>query len=101
MDFIFELLLEIIMEPIVEGYAFAMMLFADKNKKIDKGKVKSFVVFECIVLLILFIVGGVMFFETKGSSLWGKVMFISSIVISVLQIVVGSILRKVTKEKQQ
>lgn len=99
MDYIFELLLEIIMEPIIEGYAFAMMRFADKNKKVDKGKVKCFVVFECIVLMISFIAGGIMLFETNGSSLWGKVMFISSITVSVLQIVIGSVLRKVTKEK--
>lgn len=99
MDFIFELLLEIIMEPIIGGYAFAMMRFAGKNKKVDKEKIKCFVVFECIVLILLFIVGGIMLFETNGSSLWGKVMFLSSITVSVLQIVVGSVLRKVNKEK--
>lgn len=99
MEFIFESILEIIMEPIVEGYAFAMMRFADKNKKADKGKIKCFVVLECIVLFLFFIVGAIMLFETNGLSLWGKVMFISSITVSVLQIVVGTVLRKVSKKK--
>lgn len=39
MDLIFEVLMEIIMEPIIEVYTFAMMRFADKNKKINKDKI--------------------------------------------------------------
>ena len=36
MDFIFEFLAEIIMEPIVEIYVFAMQSIFGKNKEIDK-----------------------------------------------------------------
>ena len=56
MEFIFEILIEIIMTPIIEGYAFAMMRFSDENKKINKDKIQLIVVFECIVLLVLFFV---------------------------------------------
>ena len=99
MEFIFELILEIIMQPIVEVYAFAMMFFTDKNKRVNKRSVKVFVVFECIVLLFLFIVGGVIVLETGGSSVLGKAMFLTSITVSVVQIILGIILRKFTKEK--
>lgn len=99
MEFVFELILEIITEPFVEGYAFAMMRFANRNKKVDKQNIKCFVVFECIALFVLFIVGSVMIFETNGSSIWGKAMFISSIAVSFLQIVVGIILRNFSKKK--
>ena len=100
MEFIFELILEIIMQPIVEVYAFAMMLFTDKNKRVNKRSVKAFVFFECIVLLLLFIVGGVIVLETGGSSVLGKAMFLTSITVSVVQIILGIILRKFTKEKE-
>ena len=36
MNFIVEILIEIIMTPIIEVYAFAMMRFSDKNEKIKK-----------------------------------------------------------------
>ena len=94
MDFIFEMMLEIIMEPIVEAYTFAMMRISDKNKKINIEKIQAFVVFECIAIFVLFIVGGVMLLETKGESFVGKLVLLSSILISVTQITVGLILNK-------
>lgn len=99
MDFVFELLLEIIMEPIVEGYAFLMTRFFDKGKKVDKRRIKGFIVFECFVLILLFIVGCIMLFETNGSSSWGKAVFLFPIAVSVIQITAGGVLRKNTKGK--
>lgn len=98
MDFIFEMMLEIIMEPIVEAYTFAMMRISDKNKKINIEKIQAFVVFECIAIFVLFIVGGVMILETKGESFVGKLVLLSSILISVTQITVGLILNKRKKK---
>lgn len=98
MDFIFEMMLEIIMEPIIEAYTFAMMRISDKNKKINKDKIQVFVVFECIAIFVLFIVGGVMLLETKGESFVGKLVLLSSILISVTQITVGLILNKRKKK---
>lgn len=98
MDFIFEMMLEIIMEPIVEAYTFAMMRISDKNKKINLEKIQAFVVFECIAIFVLFIVGGVMLLETKGESFVGKLVLLSSILISVTQITVGLILNKRKKK---
>lgn len=98
MDFIFEMMLEIIMEPIVEAYTFAMMRISDKNKKINKDKIQVFVVFECIAIFVLFVVGGVMLLETKGESFAGKLVLLSSILISVTQITVGLILNKRKKK---
>lgn len=46
MDFIFEILTEIVISPIIEFYYFAMMQFF--NVKINKDKVKIIVIFECI-----------------------------------------------------
>ena len=99
MGFIFEALLEIIMTPILEGYVFAMVLFSKKSKKINKGKAKCIVVVESIILLILFIIGGVMLLETSGESMAGKIIFISPIVVSVIQILIGIILSFVKKKK--
>ena len=98
MDFIFEMMLEIIMEPIVEANTFAMMRISDKNKKINIEKIQAFVVFECIAIFALFIVGGVMLLETKGESFVGKLVLLSSILISVTQITVGLILNKRKKK---
>ncbi len=98
MDFIFEMMLEIIIEPIVEAYTFAMMRISDKNKKINIEKIQAFVVFECIAIFVFFIVGGVMLLETKGESFVGKLVLLSSILISVTQITVGLILNKRKKK---
>lgn len=99
MDFIFEVLLEIIMTPIIEGYVFAMMLFSKKSKKISKQKAICIVVVESIVLLFLFIFGGVILLETSGESFIGKFLFILSIVVSLVQVLVGIILSIVNKKK--
>lgn len=95
------MLIELIMTPIIEGYAFAMMLFTNKNKKINKDKIQFIVVFECIVLSVLFIVGGIMLLETRGESLSGKTLLFSSLGISVFQIIIGFVLKKIAKDRQE
>ena len=50
-----------------------MMLFANKNENINKDKIRVFIAVECIFLLVLFAVGGVMLLETTGESLLGKI----------------------------
>lgn len=99
MYFIFEMLIEIIMTPIIEGYAFAMMRFSDKKEKINKEKIQLIVVFECIFLLVLFFIGGVMLLETNGESMFGKFFMFISLGVSISQIIVGCILKKVKKDK--
>ena len=101
MDFIFEILIEIIMTPIIEGYAFAMMRFSDEKQKINKDKIQLIVVFECIFLLVLFFVGGVMLLETNGESLLGKIFIGVSLGVSLSQIIVGCILKKSKKYKEE
>ncbi len=101
MDFIFEMLIEFIMTPIIEGYTFAMMLFTNKNLKINKDKIQIIVVFECIVLVVLFFVGGIMLLETGGESLFGKIILFSSLVISILQITIGCVLKKIAKNRKE
>ncbi len=97
--FVFELFAELLLQPVIEGYAFLMMRFANKNKKINMSKVRAFVVFECIVLFVLFVVGGVMLLETTRESLLGKILLVSSVGISFLQIIIGCVLRIINKEK--
>ena len=98
MNLIFEVLMEIIMEPIIEVYTFAMMRFADKNKKINKDKIQVFVVFECIALIVVLFVGIVMLLETNGESLLGKILLFATIGISAFQIVCGYILKKLNRK---
>ena len=99
MNLIFEVLMEIIMEPIIEVYTFAMMRFADKNKKINKDKIQVFVVFECIALIVVLFVGIVMLLETNGESLLGKILLFVTIGISAIQIICGCILKILNKKR--
>ena len=83
MDFVIEIITEILITPIIEIlYTFAMLHFSNKRKKLTKDKIRGFVVFECFVLLVLFFVGGIMLLETGGESLFGKIILISSVVVS-------------------
>ena len=92
MDFVIEIITEILITPIIEIlYTFAMLHFSNKRKKLTKDKIRGFVVFECFVLLVLFFVGGIMLLETGGESLFGKIILISSVVVSVVQISLGLI----------
>lgn len=97
MEFIFDLLAEIIMEPIIEVYFLAMTHFADLTKKPDEGKVRTFVILESIALFLMFVVGGIKLAESGGASVTGKVLFISSIAVSVVQISLGIILSIIKK----
>ena len=97
MDFIFEFFAEIIMQPILEGYVFAMQNIFGKEKEINKVKIQGFVIFECIVLFVLFVIGCVKLAETSGGSLSGKILLISSIGVSVLQIIIGCVFKKIKK----
>ena len=49
-DFLFELLGEIIFEPILAAYAWAMSAFTKGSKKADEKKVRYLVAFEVIAL---------------------------------------------------
>ncbi len=97
MEFIFDLLVEIIMEPIVEGYLLAMTHFSDGSKQVDEDKVKTIVVFESVALFLAFVVGGIMMAESSGESLTGKIMLIVSVAVSVIQIGLGIILKRFKK----
>ena len=99
MEFIFDLLVEIIIEPIIAGYLLLMSRFNVKTKKIDEDKVKIIVVLEGLVLLVVFVAGGVMLLETNGESLTGKMLFITSVAVSVIQILLGVILSRIKNKK--
>ena len=98
-EFIFETILEVIMEPILEGYIFAMSQFANNPKKISEEKIKVYVIFEAIALFLMFVVGGIMLAESDGKNLIGKVIFKLSIVVSAVQILLGIILNILKKIK--
>lgn len=97
MEFIFELLAEIIMEPIIEGYLLAMSHFSDGSKKLDEDRAKTIVVFESVALFLMLVVGGVMLAESSGESLTGKILLILSVAVSVVQIGLGVILNALKK----
>ena len=94
MEFAFEAILEIFLEPVLKSYLFLMTRFSEDNNNINKNKIKGFAVFECIVLILMLIVGIVLLLETNGESVWGKTLLISSVGISVLQIIVGFVMKK-------
>lgn len=98
MEFIFDLLAEIIMEPIIEGYLLAMTYFTDGSKKLNEDKVRTFVILESIALFLMFVVGGIKLAESGGASVTGKVLFISSVAVSVVQISLGIILNRLKKK---
>ena len=76
-----------------------MSRFNVKTKKIDEDKVKIIVVLEGLVLLVVFVAGGVMLLETNGESLTGKMLLITSVAVSVIQILLGVILSKIKNKK--
>ncbi len=98
MEFIFDLLAEIIIEPVIEGYVLAMSHFSDGSKKLDEEKVRTVVVFESLALMAMFVVGGIMLLETSGKSTAGKIIFILSIAVSVVQILFGIIFGRLKKK---
>jgi HEAT repeat protein len=98
MEFIFDILNEIIFEPIIEVYIVAMSHFSIGSRKINKDKLKAIVVIEAIALLIAFVVGGCMVLETDGESLFGKILLISSVLVSIIQISFGIIFRSLKKK---
>ncbi len=100
MELLFDILAEIIFEPIIEVYLSAMSHFSSVIRKINEDKIRIVVVFEGIVLLVMFVVGGCMLLESDGESLTGKILFISSIAISVVQILSGIFLSKMKKKSQ-
>lgn len=94
MEFAFEAVFEIIMEPILKSYLFLMTRFSKDDKNINAKKVKGFVVLECIVLILMLIVGVVLLLETNGESAVGRTLIILSVGISALQIIIGFFMRK-------
>lgn len=97
-EMVFEIIMEIIMEPIVNAYLFAMTRFSKNSKNINEEKVKVFVVFEAVVLFLMFVVGAIMLLESEGSGALGKFLFFTSVTVSVLQILTGFVLRKRKKK---
>lgn len=94
MEFAFEAVFEIIMEPVLKFCLFLMTRFSKDNNNINKNKIKGFAVFECIVLILMLIVGIVLLLETNGESAVGRTLIILSVGISVLQIIIGFFMRK-------
>ena len=92
MDFLFEIILEVIMEPILEGYIFAMSQIANKPNKVNEEKIKVFVIFDGIALFLRFVIGGIICAESEGESLTGKIVLMLSLTISFAQILLGVVL---------
>ena len=97
MDFIVEILAELIITPVVELYALAMMRIF--GREIRKDKIKIIVVFECLILLILFIIGGIMLFDTNGESIHGTMLLCVTSGLSLIQILIGCIIKKTNMDR--
>ena len=99
MDFVIEILTEFLITPIVEiFYTFAMMHFSNKRKNLNKDKIRGIVVFECLVLLVLFFIGAILLLETGGKSRFGKILLTLSVAVSGVQISLGIIFMYLKKK---
>ena len=76
MDIIFDFLVEIFAEGIIEGVlsASAEVVPYEKLPREKREKYKFIAVIVSVILLILLVVGGVMLLETKGESDLGKIL---------------------------
>lgn len=91
MELIFEFLLELIIEPIIDCYISAMTNIF--NKSVNRDKLKNIAIIEAIILFVLFIIGGIRLLQTNGNSVLAKIVFFASVVISALQIIIGIIIK--------
>ena len=101
MEFVFDLLAEIIFEPIIEGYLVLMTRFSGNSKKISENMVKTIVILESVVLFLMFVIGGIMSAESSGESLTGKILFVLSIAVSLIQISLGIIFNIIKKRRNK
>lgn len=92
MDAIVEFFLELFFTGLIEGIAY---LYSEKyghGKKIKKEHIGICVGIEILVLFVMFVVGGIACVETEWTSIWAKVIFWASIIISAVQITLGLVL---------
>lgn len=101
MDAVVEFFLELFFTGLIEGIA---DLYSEKygdSKKFKKGYIGICVGIEILVLFVMFVVGGIVCVETEWTSILGKVMFWTSIVISAVQIGLGLILMLLKKIRKR
>ena len=85
----------------MEGAYLAMTYFTKGSKNIDEEKAKTFVVFELLASLIMFVAGLVIRGESEGKSLTGKILLITSIAVPVVQIMLGIVLNLLKKKRNK
>ncbi|MBQ8575480.1 MAG: hypothetical protein IJ447_05480 [Clostridia bacterium] len=100
-EFFAELFLEAFGEIFVEPYLELMSLFGRDCKKIKKEKLKIFVVFESVVLLLMFFLGLCFSLAKEWTSILWKAIFIISVVVPAVQIGLGLILMLLKKIRKR
>lgn len=101
-EFFAEMFFEVFGEIFVEVFAELMSLFGRDCKKIKKEKMRMFVIFESIVLLLMFFLGFCFSLAKEWTNLFWKTMFIISIAVPAVQIGLGLILillKKIRKRR--
>ena len=105
MDAIFEFFAELFFEAFgeifIEPYLELMSLFGRDGSKVKKEKLRMFVVFESIVLVIMFFFGLCFSDGTEWKSILWKSVFIISIAVPAVQITFGVILMLVKKLRKK
>ncbi len=97
MEFIAEMICEVFAEIFVEMFYELMSLFGRDCKKIKKGKLREFVIYEMLVLAIMFFFGLFLSLANGWTSILWKTVFIISVAVPAVQITAGLILVLVKK----
>lgn len=106
MDAIFEFFAEVFFEIFAEVfggiYIELMSLIGRDCKRINREKLRTFIIYELIVLFLMFIFGLFLSLSKEWTSIFWKTVFIIPIVVTAVQIGLGLILvllKKIRKKK--
>lgn len=97
MEFIVEMIFEVFAEIFVDVFYELMSLFGRDCKKIKKEKLRVFIIYEMVVLVIMFFFGLFLSLANGWSSILWKTVFIISVAVPAVQITAGLILTLVKK----
>lgn len=103
-EFFAEIFFEALGEIFVEIFYKLMSLFGRDCKKIKKEKMRTFIVCEMIVILIMFFFGLFLSLANKWANLFWKTVLIISVAVPAIQITVGLILillKKIRKRNRR
>ena len=101
MDAVFEIFMEFFMEIFLEAYFQLMSLVGRDVKRINKEKLKTYLVYEMLILLAVFCAGFFFSVIKDWTSVLWKTVLIISLAVPAVQIAVGLILTLIKKLRKK